>query len=363
MRKLCIKFILTIATLFLLLSITVMFTVNNGLTNEKSWVGRYINLSKGDNNKIWEKIIKPIVTIGTWVLINDNEQREKILRLCKKEVLSAIDNTLNFAVESNINILFSHVEMIVWNVTTELFYCMNSKKKWNYQFSKLKEKVIKKIDAKFVNNIVSDIYNYESYNYIRDFFDTSNSKDYFKKVIKELWDVTEDELKSVIMVEQIRWSMTNRWFFKQMVKNNILQSFTDFSLWISWMKITTAIEIEKNLKDPNSEFYLWKGYENILDYNIDNKKQTLQKRLTENTTYYYQYLYTWLAIKMIKKQWKDRWYDLSEKIWLIATIYNLWFKKSNPNCSPWIWWAILYIDWKKWFFWELWEKIWISLQR
>jgi hypothetical protein len=366
MKKLYIKIFMVIITTFLVLSILIMIAVNLWLTNEKSWVWRIVNLKQinADIKEYWEKTIESSWMTLTWVIVNKKEvQREIKLKFCKKEVLSAIDNTINFALESNIDILFSHTEQLVWDIKSHLIYCLNSNKEGNYQFSKLRENILKDIDPKFIDNIVSDVYNYESYNYIRNFFETSVTKQYFNKVIVDLWDVTTDELKSVIMIEQIRWTMTNRWFFKQMVKHNILQSFTDFSLWISWMKITTAIEIEKYLKDPNSEFYLWKKYETILDYNPTNKKMSLQKKLTENNTYYYQYLYTWIAIKMIKKQRREVWYDLTDKVWLIATIYNIWLKKSNPNDYPGIWGSILNLDWKKWYFWELWEKIWISLQR
>ncbi len=353
-----------------------MFAVNFGLTKEKSGIGRVVDLQQKDefvneleNDEISElydienyeeEINKPLSKKS---FFKKDSKKNLKLKFCKKEVLSALDNTLNFAVESNVDEIFSHSEYLVWNLKTHLVYCLSTNIEGTYNFSKLRENVTQNVDIKFVDNIVSDIYNYESYHYIRGFFNGTGALEYFGNVIKELDDVTEDELKSVIMVEQIRWTMTNRWFFKEMVKNNILQSFTDFSLWIWWMKITTAMEIERYLKDPNSEFYLWKKYETILEDSPYNKNLSLQKKLTENKNYYHQYLYTWLAIKMIKKQWKERWYDLDGKLWIIATIYNLGLKKSNPNAYPGIWGAEIYIDWKKWYFWELWEKIWISLQR
>lgn len=391
MKKRFIKVIFGLIIIFVLLSVVIMLAVNSGLTNEKSWVWRHISLEKNNLEILKEEYIseenKEFELM--WVVQkiqeeenneegevdeevdknNENEENDdddKIdvkLKFCKKEVLSAVDNALNFVLESNVDIIFSHVELLVWNIKPQLVYCINSNKEWNYSYQTLKWMVNSYIDLKYIDNVVTDVYNYDSYHYIRNFLDNSVTKDYFNKVIQELDNVSEDELKSIIMIEQIRWSLTNRWFFKQMVKNNLLQSFTDFSLWISWIKPTTAIEIEKYLKDPSSEFYLWKKYETLLDYDLDNNNISLQDRLTENKTYYYQYLYTWLAIKMIKKQWEEKWYNLDDKMWLVATIYNLWFKKSKPNDYPWIWGSIINIDWKNWYFWELWEKIWISLQR
>ena len=365
MKTLIIRIILILIVLFFASSAIIMFAVNKWYTNEKSGVWRYVNLEKLNEEvlSLEEEIIEPKVIILTWNILEKPSKRDLKLKFCKKEVLSAVDNALNFARESNVDAIFSHTELLVWNLKPHLVHCLNTSKEGSYNFSKLRENVIMNIDPKFVDNVVTDVYNYDSYHYIRWFFSGSWAKQYFDSVVKELDDVTSDELQSVIMIEQIRGTMTNRWFFKEMVKNNILQSFTDFSLWVWWMKITTAIEIEKYLKEPNSEFYIWKKYETILEDCPYNKNMSLQKKLTENKTYYHQYLYTWLAIKMIKKQWKERGYDLDGKLWIVATIYNLWLKKSNPNAYPGIGWAEIYIDWKKWYFWELWEKIWISLQR
>ncbi len=362
MRKFLITTFLISISIFLIFPILIMFWVNLGLTNEKSGVWNHINLrwSNDEITELQKNNIRIKEIISTWIIIDINPEKKKKMEFCKKEVLLAIDNSLGLILYTDT--IFSNVKSLVWDITWPLLYCLISNTNWNYSFSTLREKVILSVDPKFVNNIVSDVYNYERYEYVRNFFIDPIKKDYFDRVVTQLKDVTEDELKSVIMIEQIRSTMTNRWFFKEMVKNNILQSYTQFSLWISWMKLGTAKNIENYLKDSNSEFYLWKEYENILDYDL-GKKMSLEKRLTENENYYYQYLYTWLAIKMIKKQWKDKWYDLTGKIWLIATIYNIWFKNSVPKPFPSIWWAVIYIDWKKWYFWELWEKIWISLQR
>jgi len=362
-RKIIIRVILVLFVIFLIVPIFLMIAVNLGLTNEKSGVSRVINLNEKDLVDFKGQENNSIDSQMQWNYITKDDERESKIRFCKREILLSLDSSFDFLRESNINDIFSHTELLVWNLKPYITYCVNKDKNWTYTFTDLKNNVNTSIDKKFINNIISDIYSYDSYNYVRNFFSGSWAKEYFGSVIKLLDNVTEDELKSTIMIEQLRGTMTNRGFFKQMVKNNILQSFTDFSLWIWWMKISTALEIEKYLKYPTSEFYLWKKYETILDDVQYNKNLSLQKKLTENINYYHQYLYTWLAIKMIKKQWMDKWYDLNNKFWIIATIYNLWLNKSKPNWYPKIWWAEIFIDWKKWYFWELWEKIWISLQK
>ncbi|NDK07810.1 hypothetical protein EOM39_01020 [Candidatus Gracilibacteria bacterium] len=365
MKKIIIRVILILLVVFFVFPVVLMFAVNFGLTKEKSGIGRIVDLQKKDDlvfetteNEVESK--EPVSEIN---FFKKDTKREIKLKYCKKEILTAIDNALNFVRESNVNEIFSHTELLVGNLKPHLIYCLNTNKEGTYNFSKLRENVIQNIDIKFVDNVVTDIYNYDSYHYIRTFFTGSGANLYFGSVVKELDDVTSDELQSVIMIEQIRGTMTNRGFFKEMVKNNILQSFTDFSLGVGGMKITTAMEIEKHLKDPNSEFYLGKKYETILESSPYNKNLSLQKKLTENKNYYHQYLYTGLAIKMIKKQWKERGYDLEDKLGIVATIYNLGLKKSNPNAYPGIGGAEIYIDGKKWYFGELGEKIWISLQR
>ncbi|MDD3303195.1 MAG: hypothetical protein PHN31_06585 [Candidatus Gracilibacteria bacterium] len=340
-----------------------MLAVNLGLTNEKSGVSRVINLNEKDlvdfevneNNSIDSQMQ------GNYITRDD--ERESKIRFCKREILLSLDSSFDFLGESNINDIFSHTELLVGNLKPYITYCVNKNKDGVYTFANLKNNVNNDIDKKFINNIISDIYSYDSYNYVRNFFSGSGAKEYFGSVIKSLDDVTEDELKSTIMIEQLRGTMTNRGFFKQMVKNNILQSFTDFSLGIGGMKISTALEIEKYLKDSTSEFYLGKKYETILDDVQYNKNLSLQKKLTENINYYHQYLYTGLAIKMIKKQWMDKGYDLNNKFGIIATIYNLGLNKSKPNGYPKIGGAEIFIDGKKWYFGELGEKIWISLQK
>lgn len=163
-------------------------------------------------------------------------------------------------------------------------------------------------------------------------------------------------LVSVIIAEQIRFFTSNRESYKKFFEPlKILGTLSQFSLGVSGIKPETAKLIEENLKNPNSQFYISKEYENLLDYkdsnidindsvsteiNIENgtRKGTstdgIYGRLTDDHNHYYSYLYTALFIKEIESQWKREGYDISNRPEILATIFNLGFDKSIPKKDP-----------------------------
>lgn len=155
-------------------------------------------------------------------------------------------------------------------------------------------------------------------------------------------------LVSVVIAEQIRFFTSDRENFKRVFEPlKILGTLSKFSLGVSGIKPDTAKSIEENLKNPNSEFYISKKYEHILDYNnlvetnidknatsTDLNSNGIYDRLTNDHDHYYSYLYTALFIKEIESQWMRSGFDISNKPEILATIFNLGFSKSIPKKNP-----------------------------
>jgi hypothetical protein len=170
-------------------------------------------------------------------------------------------------------------------------------------------------------------------------------------------------LVTPLVVEQLRLMTSERETFKRyFAPLGILGTQTQFSLGIFGIKENTAKQIENNLKDPASIYYLGSDYERVLDYtDLDSTlvvdKNSLMpitgsstnststatlygsdaeriKRLTNNKDYYYSYLYAALYLKQIMTAWERLGYSISDRPEIIATVYNLGFQKSNPNADP-----------------------------
>ena len=140
-------------------------------------------------------------------------------------------------------------------------------------------------------------------------------------------------LVAVVIAEQMRFFTSDRESFKKFFEPlKILGSLSQFSLGVSGVKPDTAKQIETNLKDSNSPFYISKEYENILDYKDD--EGDLFSRLTDSHNHYYSYLYTALYIKEVESQWERAGYDISDRPEILATIFNLGFGKSVPKNNP-----------------------------
>jgi len=153
-----------------------------------------------------------------------------------------------------------------------------------------------------------------------------------EKVSKET-GISKRLLISPLLIEQLRLMTSQREIFKKYFQPlSILGSQTQFSLGIYGMKENTAKQIEINLKDKNSPYYLGKSFENILDYKIENSSSSVLlnsetgeviirntnlptstkiligndaeriKRLTNEKDHYYSYLYAALYLKQILNQ-------------------------------------------------------------
>lgn len=166
-----------------------------------------------------------------------------------------------------------------------------------------------------------------------------------------------------LVVEQLRLMTSQRETFKKyFAPLGVLGTQTQFSLGIFGIKENTAKQIEDNLKNPASIYYLGSEYEHALDYSAStstlvvdknslmpvnassiNSSSTITlvgsdadriKRLTNEKDHYYSYLYAALYLKEIMTAWERSGFSISDRPEIIATVYNLGFQKSNPNADP-----------------------------
>lgn len=138
-----------------------------------------------------------------------------------------------------------------------------------------------------------------------------------------------------LVVEQLRLFNSEREIFKQIFAPlKILGTQSQFSWGVMGVKQDTAIQIENNLKNIHSPWYLGAKYANILDFKTNNHNEERFNRLTDENDRYYSYLYGAIYIKQIINQWKLSGYDISDKPGIIATLYNIGFINSHPKVDP-----------------------------
>lgn len=142
-------------------------------------------------------------------------------------------------------------------------------------------------------------------------------------------------IASQLVVEQLRMFNSDRESYKKFFEPlKILGSQTKFSWGVMGMKEDTAIQVENNLKDRNSPFYLGEQYENILNFQTQNIKDERFTRITDQRNHYYSYLYAGLYLNQIMHQWKKSGYDISNRPEILGTLYNIGFINSKPNADP-----------------------------
>ncbi|MCX6721365.1 MAG: hypothetical protein NT026_02060 [Candidatus Staskawiczbacteria bacterium] len=142
-------------------------------------------------------------------------------------------------------------------------------------------------------------------------------------------------LVSQLMAEQLRLFYSDRPSYKKVVEPlKVLGSMTQFSWGIFGIKPETAIEIENNLKDEKSPYYLGKGSENLLDFKTENVSKERFDRMTDYKDHYYSYLYAALLNKEITTQWQKAGFDVSNRPEILATLFNIGFNHSNPGPNP-----------------------------
>ncbi len=160
-------------------------------------------------------------------------------------------------------------------------------------------------------------------------------QDVINKASKET-DVPARYIVSILIVEQLRLFNSEREVYKQIFAPlKILGNQSQFSWGVMGIKQDTAKEIEQNLRNPTSPFYLGKDNENKLNFNststVDEERFS---RLTDEDNRYYSYLYGAILIKEIMSQWQKVGFPIQDNIGIIATLYNIGFKNSIPKEKP-----------------------------
>lgn len=165
-----------------------------------------------------------------------------------------------------------------------------------------------------------------------------------KAVLKDRGDIERAAIVSGInprlifvnlSVEQLRLFNSDRESYKKFFEPlKILGSQTKFSWGVMGMKEETAIQIENNLKDKNSFYYLGKEYENLLDFHTEDISKERFIRMTDQHNHFGSYLYAGLFLKQIQVQWQKAGLPIDKRIDILSTLYNVGFKNSKPNPYP-----------------------------
>lgn len=158
------------------------------------------------------------------------------------------------------------------------------------------------------------------------------------KVIEQAARVAQVDPRLIaanLMVEQLRLYTSERQLFKQIFGPlSVLGSQNQFSWGVMGMKRETAIEVENNLKDKTSPFYLGARYENLLDFESADPEGERFARIVNPDDHYYAYLYAGLYLKQIEAQWLKAGYDIGKKPEILSTLFNIGFTNSKPNAEP-----------------------------
>ena len=139
-----------------------------------------------------------------------------------------------------------------------------------------------------------------------------------------------------VIGEQFRFFTSERDSFKEYFEPlKILASLTNTSYGIAGLKPATVAQIENNLKDPTSVYYLGPNMANLITYPVGSDIATVQfQRITDTKNTYYSYLYAGLFMREIIAQWSASGYDISQRPDVLSTLYNLGFNHSIPKADP-----------------------------
>lgn len=138
-----------------------------------------------------------------------------------------------------------------------------------------------------------------------------------------------------LAVEQLRLFYSNRELFKKaFYPLKVLGNQSQFSWGVMGLKQETAIQIEKNLKNLSSPFYLGKKYEHLLDFKTTDTDKERFERIVDENSRYYSYLYSALFLKQIMKQWESAGFPIKNRPEILSTLFNIGFEHSLPKPNP-----------------------------
>ncbi len=153
--------------------------------------------------------------------------------------------------------------------------------------------------------------------------------------VAKLTDVDHRMIVAAVVGEQMRLFNSKRETFKNVIRPlKILSVESKFSLGVTGIKEFNAILVEKHLKDPTSEFYCGKKYENLLNFKTTDPTTERVNRLVDYRNHFWSYMYAAIIIKQFESQWKRAGYDISNRPEILITLFNVGIANSHPNPNP-----------------------------
>ena len=135
--------------------------------------------------------------------------------------------------------------------------------------------------------------------------------------------------------EQVRLFNSKREMFKRYLgPMKVLSVQSQFSLGVNGIKDFTAAQVERNLTDTSSIFYMGRKYEHILDFQTADHQSERFNRLTNYRNHLYSYIYTGCILHQTMLQWKRSGYDIVSRPDILFTLFNLGFAASKPGPDP-----------------------------
>ncbi len=405
-RKIILKTIFTVLIIevSIVASLWAFFYYNyETYATSKSWVSKKINLqtkkinfskikikeeknSKESNFYEWEMWeVKEVFTrkkdkwklaeikVQTFKINEDNIKKAIIINILKKDdILDKYtyfylkkQNKKNLEKELN---KFLNFQILLWNIKKEK--SEEYKKEWlkSYKAFIIKSTVLIKQDKYWLLSKYLELLE-------KNYLDTSklkeqnipknsillsdnlkyvlnkllNNKEYNNNIINasQILGIDKNILLTSVWVEQIRHMTTTRWYAKKLIKQNkYLTNFSKFSYWLWWIKIKTARQIQSNTKIYNKSVY--------------GKYLSNDVKLSDNELIWvlrddYKWLiYASSLISNIQKRWLKEWYSLEDKPWVVITLYNMGNPQNKkPHKNPDLWWSLINIEWKSYYFWEI----------
>lgn len=151
----------------------------------------------------------------------------------------------------------------------------------------------------------------------------------------EITGVEPRLIVSCLVGEQIRLFNSKREMFKKYLGPvKVLSVQSQFSYGVNGIKDFTAAAVEEHLKDPKSEYYMGKRYENILDFETNDHSTERYKRLVDYRNHLYSYIYTGCILHQTMMQWKRAGIDISNRPDVLCTLFNVGFSQSKPHANP-----------------------------
>lgn len=138
-----------------------------------------------------------------------------------------------------------------------------------------------------------------------------------------------------LVSEQLRLFFTEReaykkWFYPL----KILGPQSQFSWGVMGMKEATAVQVEQNLRNPASPYYLGPSYEHRLDFSTGNVSGERFARMTDQHDHYWSYLYAGLYMNQVMTQWRNAGFPIDDRPEIISTLYNIGYNHSIPKPNP-----------------------------